>query len=103
MDVTDELIDRFGEPPEAVRGLIEIALLRGMAAGLGISEIKQQNDALLLYQREVDMAQVGRLVKAMNGQVMVSAGSRPYLSVKLRGAAPLEVLSGVLKIMGENE
>ena len=103
MDVTDELIDRFGEPPEAVRGLIEIALLRGMAAGLGISEIKQQNDALLLYQREVDMAQVGRLVKTMNGQVMVSAGSRPYLSVKLRGAAPLEVLSGVLKIMGENE
>lgn len=103
MDVTDELIDRFGEPPEAVRGLIEIALLRGTAARLGINEIKQQNDSLLLYQSRVDMAQVERLVKAMNGQVMVSAGSRPYLSVKLRGAPPLEVLSGVLKIMGENE
>lgn len=102
MDVTDELIDRFGEPPEAVRGLIDIALLRGMAAGLGINEIKQQNDSLLLYQRQVDMAQVGKLVKAMNGRVMVSAGSRPYLSVKLRGGAPLEVLSGVLKIMVEN-
>lgn len=103
MDVTDELIDRFGEPPEAVRGLIEIALLRGAAAELGISEIKQQNGSLLLYQRRVDMAQVGRLVKAMNGRVMVSAGSRPYLSVKLRGEPPLEALSAVLKIMGENE
>lgn len=103
MDVTDELIDRFGEPPEAVRGLIEIALLRGAAAELGISEIKQQNGSLLLYQRRVDMAQVGRLIKAMNGRVMVSAGSRPYLSVKLRGEPPLEALSAVLKIMGENE
>ncbi|MCI9542824.1 MAG: transcription-repair coupling factor [Acutalibacter muris] len=103
LDVTDELIDRFGEPPEAVRGLIEIALLRGRAAWLGINEIKQQNDSLLLYQREVDMAQVERLIKARNGQVMVSAGSKPYLSVKLGGAPPLEVLSRVLKIMGENE
>ena len=28
LDVTDELIDRFGEPPQSVNGLIEIALLR---------------------------------------------------------------------------
>lgn len=103
LDVTDELIDRFGDPPEAVKGLIDIALLRGTAASLGINEIKQQNDSLLLYQGRVDMAQVGRLVKSMNGRVMVSAGSRPYLSVKLKGEPPLKALSEVLKIMGENE
>ena len=29
MDVVDELIDRFGEPPQSVYGLVEVARLRG--------------------------------------------------------------------------
>lgn len=33
-DVTDELIDRFGDPPGAVQGLIDVALVRGRAAAL---------------------------------------------------------------------
>ena len=35
LDVYDELIDRFGEPPAAVCGLIDVALLRNMAADQG--------------------------------------------------------------------
>ena len=34
MDVTDELIDRFGDPPKSVLGLIEVSLLRNTAAYL---------------------------------------------------------------------
>ncbi|MEG1436668.1 MAG: transcription-repair coupling factor, partial [Oscillospiraceae bacterium] len=52
MDVTDELIDRFGEPPESVLGLIEVSLLRNTAAQLGIYEIGQRGDNLLLYSNE---------------------------------------------------
>ena len=33
MDVLDELIDRFGEPPASVKGLLDVALLRNTAAG----------------------------------------------------------------------
>lgn len=47
MDVTDELIDRFGEPPQAVQGLIDVALLRNIAASLGIYEISQKNDMIV--------------------------------------------------------
>ena len=97
LDVTDELIDRFGDPPAAVRGLIDIALLRGSASRLGVTEVKQQGEAILLYMAQLDMEQVGALVKRMRGRVLVSAGSRPYLSVKLQGRPPLEVLSEVLE------
>ena len=38
-DITDELIDRFGDPPPAVQGLIDIALLRNTASRLGITEV----------------------------------------------------------------
>ncbi len=101
LDVTDELIDRFGEPPEAVKGLIDVALLRNRAGLLGISEIKQQGGALLLYKNGMDMEQVGRLVKKLPGRVLLSAGSRPYLSVKLQNQPPMEALSQALDVMEE--
>ncbi len=83
LDVYDELIDRFGEPPEAVQGLIEVALMRNLAADLGIYEIKQQQDTLLLYQRKLDMEVGSRMAAAMKGRVMINAGPKPYLAVKI--------------------
>ena len=57
-DIIDELIDRFGTPPEAVKGLVDVSLLRNMAAGLGIREISQRTDSLLFYPETVDMQAV---------------------------------------------
>lgn len=95
-DVMDELIDRFGEPPTSVQGLIDVALIRNTAASLGIYEIKQQPGALLLYQHKIDMKQVAALIPAMKGRVMVNAGPKPYLSIKIsKDASPLTVLREV--------
>ena len=38
-------------------------------------------------------------VAALKGRLLLSAGSRPYLSVKLAGKEPLEGLSEVLRAM----
>ena len=103
MDVTDELIDRFGEPPASVKGLLDVALLRNTASQLGLSEIKQQGDALFLYKKEFDLEQVGKLIRAMNGRVMLSAGSRPYISVKIGTQTPLDALSDILSAMEASE
>ncbi len=55
----------------------------------------------LLYKKKLDKEEIGGLVKRMNGRVLVSAGSKPYLSVKLRGQEPLEALGEVLGAMEE--
>lgn len=99
LDVTDELIDRFGDPPASVKGLLDVALLRNTASQLGLSEIKQQGDSLFLYKKEFDLELVGSLIRAMNGRVMLSAGSRPYISVKIGSKSPLEALSEILSAM----
>ncbi|MBQ6908208.1 MAG: DEAD/DEAH box helicase, partial [Clostridia bacterium] len=46
-DVTDELIDRFGEMPKAVRNLIEIAQIKALANNIGITEVSQQGANVL--------------------------------------------------------
>ena len=98
LDVYDELIDRFGEPPEAVQGLIDVALLRNMAASVGIYEVKQQQDTLLLYQRKLNMETGARMNAAMKGRVMISAGAKPYFAVRIKaGLTPLDTLREALE------
>ena len=100
LDVYDELIDRFGEPPAAVCGLIDVALLRNMAADQGFFEVKQQGDSLLLYQRKLDLERGARLSAALKGRVMISAGAKPYFAVKMKkGADPLDTLREALEAM----
>lgn len=104
LDVYDELIDRFGEPPEAVQGLIEVALLRNMAANVGVYEIKQSGDTLLLYQRVLDLQAGARLSSALAGRVMISAGSKPYLAIKEKaGLSSLETLREALQVLEKAE
>ncbi|OQA47942.1 MAG: Transcription-repair-coupling factor [Firmicutes bacterium ADurb.Bin300] len=104
LDVKDELIDRFGEPPASVLGLIQISLLRNTASALGIFEIGQKGYNLLLYQREFDMSAVSALAKNMRGRILVSAGTKPYISIKkLHNQSPLEALNEALKIMQDSQ
>ncbi len=103
-DVLDELIDRFGDPPAGVEGLVKVALLRNSAANLGIYEIGQNNNSLLLYVDKVDMSKVAVLVKAMRGRILVSTGPKPYITVKKgTGQSPLDTLKEALDLMAETQ
>ena len=96
-DVFDELIDRFGEPPKPVVGLVTVALLRGRAAALGIYEVSQQNGCLLLYQQNPDVGTVLKAADNMRGRLLLNAGNKPYISVKLLSTqSPLDALREVL-------
>ncbi|MBR4308010.1 MAG: transcription-repair coupling factor [Oscillospiraceae bacterium] len=62
-ELLDEIVDRYGEPPKGVMNLIHIALLRGDAATLGITEIRQFSGALHFQMEQVDLDRVEALEK----------------------------------------
>ena len=104
LDVYDELIDRFGEPPAAVQGLIDVALLRNMAAAVGIYEVKQQQETLLLYQKKLDVAVGAKMSAAMKGRVMINAGPKPYFAVRIaKGLTALDTLREALEAAAPEE
>ena len=81
-DVLDELKDRFGEVPQAVEGLIDIALIRNIANALGVYEIRQNNASLLLYVKSVQSEGTNRILNALKGQASLNVGGKPYVAVK---------------------
>ena len=100
MDVVDELIDRFGEPPQSVYGLVEVARLRGTASSLGFQEINERNGSLLFVPEKLDMELAVKTASALKPRVLVNAGSKPYLAVKiLPRESPLDTMRLVLETM----
>ena len=97
LDVLDELIDRFGEPPASVKGLVDVSLLRNSAAQLGIERVTQRGDSLIFQQPQFDLEAASYLASQLKKRIMVSAGKEPYLAARvLTGEQPLDVMRQVL-------
>ena len=85
-DLTDELIDRFGDPPPGVNALIYVALLRGEAGRAGITDISQKSGMLRFTVRDFDMERVSAMyaMPEFNKRLRVEAGAKPCLSLKIQ-------------------
>ena len=92
-DLTDELIDRYGDPPRPVNNLIAVALLRSDAAHCGIKEMTQKGNNLVFALDTFDLRRVSDLCaqKRWQGRLLFSAGEKPALTLRLkRGEDPLK-------------
>ena len=85
-DMTDELIDRFGDPPSAVNALIQVALLRGEAASTGISEISQKDGKLIFALSDFEPERLSRLysLPEYKPRIKIEAGAKPAMSFRLK-------------------
>ncbi len=89
-DMTDELIDRFGDPPEETMMLIKIALLRKAAADAGICEILQKGQSLKITMTDPSFDVISAICTRAEykGRILLNAGQEPYLMLKLKGENP---------------
>ncbi len=97
-DITDELIDRYGDPPVGVTNLITIALLRAKAAGLGIPELLQKESSLRFALPQPDFAQVAAVcsLPKYKSRLLFSAGEKPYLALRLKKGDDVLKLAGIV-------
>ncbi len=96
-DMTDELIDRFGDPPRPVNNLIAIALLRGQASACGITDISQKNGGVILTLTQVDLEIISTLAGSLAGRLLFSPGDKPTLTIRLKkGEDPLRLADQIV-------
>ncbi len=105
-DVLDELIDRFGEPPMAVRNLITVSELRNFASELNFTEIGDRAGVLMFYPKNKDGDLDRMLTVKFGRQLTVIGGERPHYAFKYKGGALLsakEFLTAVKEINAQIE
>lgn len=99
-DVLDELIDRYGSPPRSVQGLVDVSLVRVTAARVGIAEIVQRGDQLILYSDIVGPKQLDKVMEQYPHRVLYNAIGRPYFSLRVqKGESPLVLLRDVVTLL----
>jgi transcription-repair coupling factor (superfamily II helicase) len=84
-DVIDELIDRFGDPPQEVINLITISKLKRKSQELGIDKITQDNKTFNCYfmnNDRVDGKAIFRLLDKYPRKIKVKSGRIPVIGIK---------------------
>jgi len=100
-DVTDELLDRFGDIPGSVSALLDVALLRCAAASCGIRDIIQRGTHVIFTIARPDVNALARVcaLPAYRQRLRLKAEAEPKLEFYLQ---PKEnVLGACRALVGE--
>lgn len=91
----DELIDRYGNPPKSVQGLVDVSLVRVTAARVGIAEIVQRGDQLILYSDIVGPKQLGEVMEKFPHRVLYQCtGPTLFQPARAEGRKPAGTAAG---------
>ena len=97
-DITDELLDRYGDIPKSGMNLMKISLIRGMASTLGISKVEQRDSSVLMFPEKPDIEIWTTLAAEYKGRLLMNVGSKPYTSLRIRKEdKPLDLIIELLK------
>ncbi len=81
-DVTDELVDRFGEPPRAAQNLLQIALIHNLAIKCRFTAIRQEGSQIHIYPQKFDLDAWSEMSDAF-GRLRVVMSGEPHVALRL--------------------
>lgn len=86
IDIQDELIDRYGDLPNSVKNLLEIALIKSMANKLDIISIEVKNNNIILEIKKdanLNPDKIPDLIRKYKERLKFTIKDKPYFSYKL--------------------
>lgn len=101
-DMVDELIDRFGEPPQSVCNLLEIALLKAKAHDVYITAIVEKANQIritMFPQAKVATDKIPDLLAAYQGKLRFVPETTPYFVYQQKEEPLLRQLSELVNEM----
>ena len=95
-NVTDEMIDRFGNMPLEVENLIAISRIKYLAKNLKISKIASKKESVLfIFEPNQFRLDLEKLVKKYGNKIKFSAGVKPMVTLKLESNEEKQILKEV--------
>ena len=97
-DVTDELVDRFGEPPAATQNLLRVALIHSTAVKCRITSIRQMGTEIHIYPQRLDIDIWSELADLFPGRLRILMSGEPHLCLRpQKGDVPLTLIHKIFE------
>ena len=92
-DMTDELLDRYGDLPQAAVNLLEISLIRSLAQNAGITQLRQNGAELFIASPALDVEVWMLLADEFKGKLRMVMSENPTIRFRMeKGKKGLEEL-----------
>lgn len=101
MDIIDELTDRYGDIPDPVKNLVNIAYIKALAGALGFLAVQEKNEAILFpigNLKTLNIEAIGKTAAKYKRQLLFNAGANPHLMYRISGINRNQILDNI-KIM----
>ena len=101
-EIIDELIDRYGELPNEVVNLIEVARIKILARSLQVLSIIQKQDSIVVQfnnAEKIATDKVQELINIYKNKIFFSSGVSPYINLKLQSKKDSDILEEVYKLL----
>ena len=101
-DILEELIDRYGDPPQSTVNLINIAYMRALASRAGISHITQRPDAVIMRfdtSTGIDLPRLTQALALLKGRAALSAGDKLAVIYRLLGINIEQAILHIIKFL----
>ena len=85
-NITDEIIDRYGQMPYEVENLLDIARIKSLAKEKYILKISQKRENIIFYfdNSKFNFDIVDKLMKIYRNRIKFSPSKDPYITFKLK-------------------
>ena len=104
-NVTDEIIDRYGNMPKEVENLLKIAKIKYLAKGLNISKITSKNinkieSVVFTFEQGKFKLDVNEIIKKYGNKIKFLNGIKPMITLKIGQSNEKQILKDVIEFLG---
>ena len=101
-DAVEEIIDRFGDIPEPVMNLIDIAHLRGVCGAVGVNRVTYASGSLVMRLEPSAVRDTVKLYQALektDKRLLLSVTREPAILFRDGRLAPEDMLRAAVPVM----
>ncbi len=100
-NVTDEILDRYGNMPKEVENLLEIARIKELCLNKNILKVSQKREAIVFNfePSKFNMDIVDNLIKEFRNRIKFSPGTIPYITFKIDTNEDKKVLKEIKEFL----
>ncbi len=99
-DITEEIIDRFGNPPKQVDNLLKISYIKSLCKKLHVKAITQTGITVnieLYSVNDLNQDIIGFLIENYNSKIKFDVSKEPVIKYKLDSAEQMKILQELEK------
>ena len=99
-NVIDEVIDRFGNMPNELENLIEIARIKSLCKEKFVTKVSSKKGfAVFAFENEKFDVDIGELLKNYRNKIRFSPGAKPIITLALSGNGDIKILKEIKEFL----